>query len=248
MKPFKYLPNIYTANLPETAVQAAIAHAMADFPNESCGSIINGAYVAFKNESPEPERHFEIKDQTWFDHYVTGEVDCLVHSHNDCNYASVPDQTQRQELAIPSMIINLRQRSLLDCIVAGAEPEVPLLGRPFFYGVFDCLALVSDYMLRTRSLVLPNPPHEWEFWAKAENPIERYIDSYEGGQLFEVPNNKVEEGDILVYNMFGTKFINHMGVCVGDGLILHHFYNNVSGNYPISYGRKYLRRVMRLKQ
>ena len=245
---FSYCPNIYTGDLPPAAVRAAVKHALKEFPNESCGAIIGSKYVRFKNESETPENHFEIKDSRWFDAYVDGRVRCLVHSHNDWPRATVEDQTQQQELGVPSLVINLKHRSLIDCILLGGNEKVPLEGRPFFYGIFDCLALVSDYMLETRNIVLPNPPHDWEFWAKGENPIEQMIDTNKEIPFTPVNKGGIQEGDVLLYNIWGTRYINHMGVCCSNnGLILHHFLNTLSGKYPVSYGRKYLlnERIMR---
>ena len=244
---FKYRPNTYTADLKDIAVYDAVEHAKSEFPNECCGAIIEGDYVPFKNESENPDNAFVISDPVWYDAYIEAKIDCLVHSHNDWDKASLVDQEQQQELMIPSLIINLRNRSLLDCIVFGTKTPAPLEGRPFFYGAFDCLALVGDYVFQETGFRLPNPPHEWEFWAKAENPIEQMIHSNNEIPFVEIDKSvPKKKGDILLYNMFGTRFINHMAVVWNDqGEVLHHLLNNVSGRYPITYGRKYLQKVMR---
>ena len=246
---FSYNPNIYIGSLPQAAVDAAIVHAKEQFPRESCGAIIQGDYVPFANVSDKPENSFEIKDEQWFEQYIGGNIDCIVHSHNDFNTASVLDQQQQRELDLPSLIINLRNRSLMDCIVFGEETPAPLEGRPFFYGAFDCISLVSDYLVSVGRKALPNPPHEWEFWAKGERVFEEIIESDKSLNLKEVPTKDFMDGDILLYNMFGTSHINHIGgVTGGNGEVLHHFYRNISGRYPINYGRQYLVKVMRIKE
>ena len=245
---FSYNPNIYIGSQSKAAVDAAVAHALAEFPLESCGAIVNGSYLPFKNEAENPETEFIINDPLWFDHYTAGAVDCLVHSHNDCNRASVVDQAQQKKLDLPSMIINLRQRSLMDCIVFGEEQAAPLEGRPFFYGAFDCLSQVGDYMQAKHGVTLPNPAHEWEFWAGGESVFEDAIAAEQDFPFVEVPHASLQCDDLLLYASAGTRYINHIGVvCSDNGEVLHHFQNRLSGKFSIGYARKYLRKVLRLK-
>ena len=244
---YKYNPNIYIANLNQSAVDNAIQHAMDEFPNESCGAIVNGTYIRFINESSDPSNSFEIKDDRWFEYYVANKIDCLVHSHNNSRVASVLDQIQQRELDIPSLIINLKHKSLMDCIVFGNKDIPPLDGRPFFYGAFDCISLVDDYIYTKYKVHIPHPPHEWGFWSEGKNFFESYID--ETIPFRDVPITEIKVDDILFYNIDGTRFINHIAVVASDnGEVYHHMYNSVSGKYPITYNRKYLRKVMRLVQ
>lgn len=243
---FTYNPNTYTANLDKRCVNAAINHAKKEFPKEACGAIIDKHYVKFDNEHDDPENAFEIKDDKFFKAYINEEVECLVHSHNDFNQASLLDQEQQRELDLPSLIINLRQRSLMDCIVFGNTlPIAPLIGRPFFYGAFDCIALVYDYIRLNLNLSIPNPPREWAFWAKGVSMFEKHL-TEQTIPFYEVPIKAMKAGDILLYTINGSKYINHIAVLMNDkGEVLHHIYNTVSGSYPINFNRKYLRKIMR---
>jgi len=123
---FKYCPNIYIGNLNEEVVDEAIEHAKEEFPNECCGIISEDKYIKFKNDSETPEESFEITDLLYYDLYVDNKIDCIVHSHNDSNRASKVDQIQQKEIDLPFMIINLRNRSLMDCIVFGEKEHAPL--------------------------------------------------------------------------------------------------------------------------
>jgi proteasome lid subunit RPN8/RPN11 len=245
---FSYNPNTYTADLSPQVVADAQAHALECFPNESCGAVIRDRYIRFENESTEPDHHFIITDPAWYVSYENDEVTCIVHSHNNCNYASVPDQAQQQELDIPSMIINVQDNVIKDCIVFGGKPA-PLLDRPFFYGAFDCLALASDYLLATKGQPLQNPLREWEFWARAEPVFETDLANNTEIPLVAASIKDIQDGDVLFYNIGGTKYINHIGVSCGNGEVLHHFFNRISGTYPLTYFRKYLQpKTVRLQQ
>lgn len=247
---FKYLPNIYIGSLPQIAVDEAVAHAREQFPLESCGAVISGKYIRFENVAWEDHSDsFEIMDDRWFDAYMNGLVDCLVHSHNNYPMASVLDQVQQQELMVPSLIINMRSGSLQDCILFGEETAPPLEKRPFFYGVFDCLTLVRDHLLSMTDIVLPNPPREWEFWARAEPVFEDAIEASDlSFTIFDSGDkHNFQPNDILFYSMYGTKYSNHIGIVESRGLVLHHYAGHLSGRYPINHGRMYHRQTLRFR-
>jgi proteasome lid subunit RPN8/RPN11 len=241
---FSYNPNIYIANFKQQPIDDAIKHAYEEFPRESCGAIIDGSYVKFKNMSDNPLEAFEIQDEDFFLAYMNGSVDCIVHSHNDFNQASLVDQVQQRELDIPSLIINLRNRSLMDCIVFGSNHDANLIGRPFFYGAFDCISMVDDYIFDIFNVHIPHPPHEWAFWMKNKSFFEPAMD--ETIPFEEVPLTEIKKNDILLYNIDGTKYINHIAVMMSDTYeVYHHMFGTTSGSYPITFVRKYLRTVMR---
>ncbi len=241
---FKYCPNIYTGSLDGRNVNAAINHAKEEFPNESCGIISEGKYIKFKNESETPEESFEIKDDLYYELYINEKVECIVHSHNDSNRASKMDQIQQKEIDVPFLIINLRNRSLMDCIVFGEKEPAPLEGRPFFWGALDCTTLAADWVKQIYDFQIEYPPHDFYFCIKQVDLFETYL--REDTPFYEVDIKDKKPGDILLYNIDGSRFINHIAVYLSDnGEVLHHMYNNISGRYPFNFNRKYLRKVMR---
>lgn len=246
---FKYNPNVYVGDLDPIAVHDAIAHARQEFPLESIGAIIDDVYVPFINVSESPEDHAKIDSPAWFQAYTENRVDCIVHSHNDMDRASLADQRYQQALRIPSLILNMKNQSMVDCILFGTDEPAPAIGRPFFYGAFDCFSSVRDYLRTEHDALLPHPPYEWEFWVRAESPIEDMIESNKElplAYLSKFPA-ELELGDVLLYKHGGTRFVNHIGVVVDKGLVLHHFYGRISHTFPVTYVRKYLSGVMRLK-
>ena len=243
---FKYNPNIYIDDLDQKCIDDAINHAKYEFPKESCGAIISGKYIKFENKAEDPFNNFIIDDDNFYIEYQKGNIECLVHSHNDSNEASLLDQQQQRELDIPSLIINLRNRSLMDCIIFGCDEHAPLLDRPFFWGIFDCVSLVSDYILDEFDFKIEFPVHEFGFWGKGEHPFEDYLDGEHPFKEMEIKD--IRKHDILLYNIDGCRYINHIAVVISDnGEVLHHILNNKSGTYPINFNRRYLKRVMRYK-
>lgn len=226
-------------------VNAAVRHAQDEFPNESCGAIINGHYERFENKAEDKENHFVISDDDFKRARIEGRVDCVIHSHNDRDRASHQDQIAQIESDIPFGIINLRNKSPMQVVFWGDSLEQePFEGRPFFYGVWDCVRLVRDYIYQNTGILTPNEAHEWAFWMKGQPYFENLINSDDFPYTY-IDINEIQPGDLLLYNLMGTKVISHVGVYIEQSKALHHFVNQLSGYYSIEYERKYLRGILR---
>lgn len=237
---------VYNPFFNQNLIDEAIQHAKETFPKESVGAIIDEKYVRFQNRSDE-EDSFMIHDNIFDKAYIEGKVQAVIHSHDNCPRASYQDQLSQLELDIPFGIINLKNKSVTHVVFWGEQiPIAPLEGRFFFYGsVFDCYSLVRDYMITTYNYKLPNYPRQWVFWYKAQSVFEDHIQ--ENKDNFEwVDLDKLSPGDILLYSIYETKYLNHCAVYMGNnGEVLHHFVNELSGRYPITFNRQYLRKAIR---
>lgn len=223
----------------------AIAHAKSEFPNESCGAIIEGKYVPFENRADDKSDTFLINDVDFNQAYMDGKVECVIHSHNDYPHASVADQIQQRAMDIPFGIINLKNRSVIQTVFWGDSlPIQSLEGRPFFFGVYDCYALVRDWIRINLGYTPPNPEREWCFWLDNISMYEDFINNRKVPFDF-IPIKDAKYGDVLLYRIYGTKFLNHCGVISKNGLVLHHFVNELSGYKPVSYFREYCNAAMR---
>ncbi|GAG79025.1 unnamed protein product, partial [marine sediment metagenome] len=125
------------------------------------------------------------------------------------------------------------------CFWGGDIEREPLENRFFFYGVWDCFALVRDYFHLKFDINLPNIPREFGFWYKGISVFEKHLNSSDFG-VYPVPIDNIKKGDILLYNMHGTKYINHCAICLEDGLVFHHFNNKISKPFPISHYQQFL--------
>jgi proteasome lid subunit RPN8/RPN11 len=225
-------------------VPEAIEHAKDEFPNESCGCIIDGFYEPFKNKSPSPEDSFLIQSDRFNRYYIEGRVECIIHSHNNYPYASVEDQDQQKEMEVPFGIINLVNKSVKNVVFWGDQlPIQDLIGRPFFWGVWDCWALVRDAIRIKYNINTPNPSRDYGFWFKTISMFEKYI---EGDFPFDyVDLRDIEPGDCLLYNMHGTKYLNHVAMMAENNKVLHHFENQISGYKPVMYCREFMNKACR---
>lgn len=227
-------------------VNAAINHARSEWPKEACGAIIDGKYIRFENKASDTSNTFLINDPVFNQAYMDGKVEVVIHSHNNYPMLSKEDQEQQQALDIPFGVINLKNKSVSHVVFWGDSIEIePLEGRPFFYGVWDCIRLVRDWVYLNTGYLTPNPAHEWAFWMKGKSYFEEHIYG-DTMPFYFVDLDEVKPGDILLYNLMGTKFINHCGIYLNKrGEVLHHFANRLSGRFPITYERKYLKAAMR---
>lgn len=230
---------------PVRCVADAIEHAQEVFPEESCGAIIDERYVRFENKADDKEQGFFIKDDFFDQAYIDGHVQCVIHSHNDYAMATIDDQIQQLELDIPFGIINLKNGSVIHIVFWGDTiPIEPLEGRHFFYGVWDCYGMIRDYIRLTHGIVPPNPPRDWVFWYKGTSVFEDFIQ--DGTMPFDfIDIDEVKTGDFLLYNIDGTKYINHIGVMLDNGLAMHHLANEISRPMPITVYREYLNKACR---
>jgi proteasome lid subunit RPN8/RPN11 len=230
---------------PKSCITKAIKHAQEMFPEESCGAIIDEKYVAFENKADDKEQGFFIKENFFDQAYIDGHVQCVIHSHDNCAMATIDDQIQQLELDIPFGIINLKNKSVTHFVFWGDTlPIEPLEGRHFFYGVWDCYGVIRDYIRLTHNIIPPNVTRDWAFWYKGESTFENYIkeDTFPFDYI-EIED--VQKGDFLLYNIEGTKYINHIGLMLDNGLAMHHLANQISRTMPIMVYREYLNKACR---
>lgn len=225
-------------------IKAAIRHAKEEFPNESCGAIISGKYVRFKNAAEDTSNTFLIQDSHFARAYVSGSVDCVIHSHNNYDKASKEDQQQQLELDVPFGIINMDINRPKHVVFWGDTlPIEPLEGRQFFYGVWDCYSLVRDYIRLNTEYTPPNPARDWDFWNKGVSMFEGHIEQGTAYDFIDIKD--AGPGDVLLYSIHHRKYINHCGILIENDRVIHHVPNQPSQAFQISYLRKYLKAAMR---
>jgi proteasome lid subunit RPN8/RPN11 len=222
----------------------ATIHAQEVHPNESVGMVVGGEYIRLENNSDDPENSFLVNSNDFDKAYAAGEIECLIHSHEDFDMASKEDMEFQQNLEIPFGIVSLKNKSLIQIAYFGDQlPErPPLKGRRFFWGAYDCLTLTRDYFKEKFNIILPNPPRDWGFWSRKEKVFENYFNTEPVKRIYEMGD--IKENDLLLYNCFGG-VVNHIGIYVGNNQVMHHFIGELSGLRPITYMQKYINYIFR---
>lgn len=227
------------------AIEAAKAHAIAEFPKESCGYITGGVYVACANKHKDPENFFTIRSKRYDRLYAEGAVSAVVHSHpNGPLSPSHMDMVQQDAADLPWVIITLNETGVHEIVAWGDSLPVPqLVGRPFIHGILDCYTVVrdvfrlgSDELLQQgihwplAPILLPQVPRGDGWWKESENLYARQFEEF---GFRKITFSEARPGDCFLISV-GNKTINpnkqmnHAGVLLEHDQILHHMPTDVS--------------------
>lgn len=205
-------------------------HALAEYPNESCGFIIvergKQRYVPCQNKSDNPNMSFVIGKEDWADAEDRGEIIAIVHSHPDqAAIMSDGDLVQCAKSELPWYVISVAEGPTIHD-VKRFEPagyDAPLVGRTFSHGILDCYSLVRDYYARELGIELPDFERQDEWWHKGQD---LYMQHFADAGCSKV-EGELQIGDIIIMQV-RAPVANHAAVYIGDGQMLHHMYNRLS--------------------
>jgi len=212
----------------------AEAHALAEYPRESCGLVVSvrgkPSYVPCRNQSDEPDR-FILHPEDYAAAEDLGDIVAVVHSHPDAG--PEPSQHDIASHAASRMtwwIVGLKDgaATLHEMPAAG---EMPLEGRVFVHGVIDCYTLVRDYYRQVLGIILPDFHRKDDWWHNGEN---LYVDNFERAGF--VPVATPEPGDLIVMAI-GSPTPCHGAIWLEGDVLLHHLYGRLSCKEV--YGRAY---------
>lgn len=212
----------------EEATQAAKAHAIAAYPQEACGIIVDGQYVKIENISQEPEAGFEMDERTWQDY----KVEAVIHSHSP-KYKLEPsasDMLHQISSNVPWGIILSDGKEVSNILWWGDFVlDQPLVGRTFIHGVTDCYSAIRAWYWQNRQIKLKDFPRQDLWWKNSEN---LYVENFSKAGFREIEQSEATVGDVVLIN-FRSEVPNHGGVLIEDGLLYHHLQNRLSNREPI---------------
>lgn len=198
---------------------AAFAAARHDV--EACGLVLRddaGDLVAIEcpNVHPDPANYFAIEAGQWLAPKTAGRLVGYWHSHTGPDATpSDADRHVANEFGLPCWIYATEARRL-NCYVPDGYRQ-PLEGRRFIPLVHDCISLVWDYYRDVMAIELPFLPRAQSDYAKGL-PFD-WRDFLEAVKPVQV--TKPQPGDVLVMCIAGSSKPNHLGVYVGDGIMIH---------------------------
>lgn len=198
-------------------------------PNEGCGIIKDGQFLPIKNIADNPLNDFRLDELQLPDQY-----EAIVHSHpSGLAEPSKTDMENQIKSGAPWMIIPIKNGICQPAIWLGINSD-ELIGRQFIHGIFDCYSLIRDYYRIVRKITIPEFPRENNWWMKNQN---LYSENFEKAGFRKLTDKETpQEHDVFLTNV-RSKVLNHGGVYIGRGLILHHLSNSVSRRSPIELWR-----------
>lgn len=218
----------------------ARAHAIAEFPKESCGIVSGGAYHPIDNIADDPKRDFAMPLSTWIDHEVEG----VIHSHGP-EFSASPsanDMIHQMAANVPWGITRTDGVAATPVLWWGDfRLDDPLIGREFYHGVLDCYAAIRAWRWQTHQIKLPEFPRDPLWW---DNGLDLYSEGFAKAGYRVISESEAKVGDVALIN-FRSKVPNHGGTLVEDGLLYHHLQNRLSCREPIGRWRLMISRWLR---
>ncbi len=216
----------------------AHAHALAEYPRESCGVVVivkgRERYWPCRNAATTPSEHFILQRDDHAAADDAGEITTIVHSHPGAPARpSDADKTGCEASELPWVIISVRKDGAQPFIAdtfefAPSGYVAPLVGRTFAHGVLDCWALCRDWYAREWGLVLPDPDRPDNWWNDGHSDL--YTDNLAAAGFAPIGSVRdMQIGDMILMQIRSKNLVpNHASIYIGDGWMLHHPYKRLS--------------------
>ncbi|NDV19994.1 hypothetical protein GO013_11230 [Pseudodesulfovibrio sp. JC047] len=230
----------------QQVITAAMDHARAKFPCEACGLVVDSEYLPRENTADDPLNDFRIAPQAFVAASRKGEVQAVIHSHpKGPDWPSHVDQVEQLRMGLAWGIVPfIGQVPQSPFFWGGDTPIAPLVGRPFRPVAADCYTLFRDWLRVHRDVVLPDLERSDEWWDGDED--NRFMEGVEAIG-FRAVDDDPKLGDGVLMQVCSSK-VNHCGIYVGNGLLLHHLQNRLSREEPYIRWRKHVRTIIRRVQ
>lgn len=236
-------------NITEKIISDIKQHAAEAYPQEACGIITSKSrYVRMENTAADPKKDFRIEPAEMLKY----EVGAVVHSHpgGPC-YPSESDMAGQIATAVPwgICIVDSAGEVSTPFFWGSSEFMPPLLGRSFRHGPSgsdgcgDCYALIRDWYLLERGIKLQEYPRADGWWEKGQNLYENF---FQEAGFYEIRAEEAREGDVFMGRVLCSK-INHAGILLEDGLILHHLAGRESRREPVGRWMKLIDKWVRYR-
>lgn len=108
-----------------------------------------------------------------------------------------------------------------------------LLGRRYVNGKQDCYGLAQAYFKDTHNIDLVNFARPTRFWEVEGYDLIHDLLPPETWKSVGLNTKNLQVGDGLIFALH-SKYANHLGVYVGNGLFIHHQYGRLSKEENLS--------------
>ena len=219
-------------------------HVEREYPNEACGLIVDTGkiqkYIPCNNISDKPTEHFEISPEEQLEAEKQGEIIMIIHSHPDVPKL-VPSEFDRIQCDHSGIEWGIMSYPDGDFCTISPRINRDYTGRQWLLGHADCWSLIRDYYKREYDIKLNNYSVDREWWESGKENL--YDDNWQTEGFIEVNLQEIKAGDIIMMRI-NASVTNHAAIYIGDNLILHHLYGQLSSRIP--YGKYFRDRTVRI--
>lgn len=203
-----------------------VEHANSSPSREICGVLIGIAdnklqYIPCTNTSSTDDT-FILDAIEYAKIERTNTIKAIVHSHiNDSEQPSMQDIINCNRGNLPWIIYSTVTDKF--STYYPNTKSIPLLGRPYVFGVTDCWGLVCDYHLEKYGISIGRPDGVNQDWYKdGFNAFELYANDFGFNKVDDISNDTV-----LLFKFNNSKVPNHCAI-YNNGSIIHHSTNRLS--------------------
>ena len=212
----------------KAARSKALAHALAEMPNEACGLVVivkgRERYIPCKNLAPNATYMFILDPEDYAAAEELGEITEVFHSHPVTVAApSEADRIACESSGLPWVICNHVNDTWAELTPCGFK--APLIGREYTWAVADCWSLIRDWYIEN-NILLPDWPRPADPKEFENNPIFDECWATAGFSLID-EEEELKRGDALLMRI-NSKGLDHCAVYIGDSMILHHLAGRLS--------------------
>lgn len=193
--------------------------AVKNLEEETCGFILeNDEVIEVPNTHEERKNNFRI-DSSEIIKYEEYGIKGIWHTHLTEENFSPKDQTVMRSDTLPWAIYCIATNKFTE---ADFSKTAPFIGRPFIYGIWDCYALVRDYLAEI-DIELP----DWKrgAYGEWEEPTFREFDNnWVNYDMIPINDKHYQKYDIACMNLGNTpNHIDHIGIFSDNRkTLLHH--------------------------
>lgn len=206
----------------DTALAAALAHAAACQPLESCGVIAEDRFYPVTNRATQFDT-FVMDMKEYVALAKEHRIDAIVHSHvYGPPVASDADRAMCEATGKPWLIVSWPLGS--HAVLEPSGWRAPLIGRKWAWGTHDCFGLIRDGIKDYAGIEIPDFERKWLWWEHGEDII---TTQFKDAGFHEVVDDW-QHCDVIAMQIWPSNVVNHLGLFLSPNVMLHQMLGRLS--------------------